>query len=98
MWKSGILLRAARKIHPQPNVNEFKVFHRLCGKDFCTIFVHRKISTFHNRCGKLLKLKIESVKLKIKVLPAAMISKSCAERTPQFSTFHYQLSIFKGKS
>ena len=26
MWKSGILLRAAREIHPQPNVNEFKVF------------------------------------------------------------------------
>jgi hypothetical protein len=53
MWKSGIFPRAATEIHPQSNVEEFAVFHRHCGEDFCTGFVHRKISTFHKPCGKL---------------------------------------------
>ena len=53
MWKSGFFLRAATKICPQGNVEEFYVFHRHCGGNFSQHLSTGKVSTIHSPCGKI---------------------------------------------
>ena len=46
MWKSGISPREAALFSPQAGVENFRVFHRGCGREKCVEIFHRP--AFHN--------------------------------------------------
>ena len=53
MWKTVFSLRTTILFCPQANVDEFSLFHRLCGENFCFELCTGKVSTIHSPCGKI---------------------------------------------